>query len=87
MCPCSCRQALTLICEGGAAKSISSDGQQSAVGVLTGIRGSQTIQNQLEEKCRNKVHEAMNLAAPLRVHDQQMLYCVIDYEQPQRVFT
>lgn len=46
----SCSHGLTVICKGGSAKSISGDGQQSAVSDLTGIRGSQTIQNKLEGK-------------------------------------
>lgn len=84
---CSCGQVLTLICKGSAAKSVSSDGQQSAVGALTGIRGSQTIQSKLEGKCRNQVDEAIKLPAPLQPHNQQMLYCVIAFEQPQCAFT
>lgn len=68
---CSCRQLLILICKGSAAKSISSDGQQSAVAVLTGIQRSQTIPSKLEGKCRNQVHEAIKLAAPLRPHNPQ----------------
>lgn len=55
------------------------DGQQG--GGLTGIRGSQTIQNKLEGKCGNKVHKAIKLPAPRRPRNQQMVYCVIHYER------
>lgn len=67
---------LTVICKGRSAKSISSDGQQSAVSVLTGIRGSQTIQNKLEAKRHNRLHKAIKLPAPLRSCTQEMLYSV-----------